>query len=211
MIIGLTGGIATGKSTVTEMLREFGAFVIDADEWARTVVQPGSEGLAAIVLAFGACILEPDGSLSRTQLGQRIFHDITARQRLNEIVHPLVRAGMRLQTEQFLRSHPESPVVWDVPLLFEGDTHMLVDKTILVYVDEVLQCQRLMARSGYTETEAKVRIAAQMPIEQKRQLADFLIDNRGTLAETREQVRRVWQVVRGRPEPDRASSSSKNE
>jgi dephospho-CoA kinase len=206
MIVGLTGGIATGKTTVTGMLRALGAYVVDADEWARKVVEPGADGLDEIVRAFGDTILEPDGSLSRAKLGQKIFHDDEARKILNAIMHPRVRSGMKSETEAYLRANPGNPVVWDVPLLFEGKTRKMVDKTILVYVDEPLQLVRLMDRNGYTEEEAKARIRSQISIEEKRRLADFLIDNRGTLDETREQVHKVWETLRGQMNEDRALS-----
>lgn len=206
MIVGLTGGISTGKTTVTEMLRELGAYVIDADVWARKVVEPGSIGFNQIVHAFGADILESDGTLSRPKLGQKIFHDKAARELLNDITHPLVREGMKNETRVYLQSRPDEPVVWDVPLLFEGETRNLVDKTILVYVDESIQCKRLMARNRYSEPEARARITSQMPIEQKKQLADYVIDNRGTLDETREQVQTVWQIIRGLQSEDPESS-----
>lgn len=206
MIVGLTGGIATGKTTVTGMLRALGAYVVDADEWARKVVEPGSDGLKEIIRAFGDTILETDGSLSRVKLGQKIFHDDEAREILNAITHPRVRSGMKSETEAYLRANPGSPVIWDVPLLFEGETRKMVDKTILVYVDEPLQLVRLMARNGYAEEEAKARIRSQMSIEEKRRLADFLIDNRGTLDETREQVHKVWETLRSQMNEDPALS-----
>jgi dephospho-CoA kinase len=196
VIVGLTGGIATGKSTVTKMLRDLGAYVVDADIWARRVVEPGSRGLQEIVESFGEKVLNPDGTLNRQALGAIVFHDAKARQRLNAITHPKVREGMKQETAEYLLTHPGEPVVWDVPLLFEGETHRLVDFTILVYVDEATQLARLMARDGISEQDATARIRAQMPIEDKRKLADYIIDNRGTTDETREQVARIWQILR---------------
>jgi dephospho-CoA kinase len=207
VIVGLTGGIASGKTTVTGMLRALGAYVVDADEWARKVVEPGSEGLREIVQVFGVGMLESDGSLSRVRLGQKVFHDEMARATLNAITHPRVRTGMKSETESYLRTHAGNPVVWDVPLLFEGETWKLVDRTILVYVDKSLQLVRLMNRNGYAEAEANARIESQMPIEEKKRLADFLVDNRGTLDETREQVHKVWQTIRGQMDEDRESLS----
>jgi dephospho-CoA kinase len=196
VIVGLTGGIATGKSTVTKMLRDLGAYVVDADVWARRVVEPGSRGLKEIVESFGENVLNPDGTLNRQALGAIVFHDAQARQRLNAITHPKVREGMKQETAEYVRMHPGEPVVWDVPLLFEGETYRLVDTTILVYVDEATQLARLMARDGLTEQDATARIRAQMPIEDKRKLADYIIDNRGTTEQTREQVARIWQILR---------------
>ncbi|MCL6548260.1 MAG: dephospho-CoA kinase [Alicyclobacillus sp.] len=196
MIVGLTGGIATGKSTVTRILRELGAYVVDADVWARRVVEPGTPGLAEIVEAFGPGVLNEDGTLNRKALAAVVFHDEAARRTLNRITHPRVREGMRQETDDYLARHPGCPVVWDVPLLFEGDTRAMVDVTVLVYADERTQLARLMARDGLPEAEAEARIAAQMPIEEKRRLADYVIDNTGTLKHTREQVERLWRVLR---------------
>lgn len=192
MIVGLTGGIATGKSTVTSMLRELGAYVVDADVWARKVVEKGSQGLAEIVQTFGPGVLLSDGALNRPSLGQIVFQDEEARQRLNAITHPKVREGMREETLTYQEQHPDMPIVWDVPLLFEGETRRLVDVTVLVYTPEEVQRVRLMHRDGLSLEDANRRIAAQMPIEQKRALATYVIDNTGSLENTREQVARIW-------------------
>ncbi|QSO51979.1 dephospho-CoA kinase [Alicyclobacillus curvatus] len=192
MIVGLTGGIATGKSTVTSMLRELGAYVVDADVWARKVVEKGSQGLAEIVETFGPAVLLSDGALNRPALGQIVFQDEEARQRLNAITHPKVREGMREETLTYQEQHPDMPIVWDVPLLFEGETRRLVDVTVLVYTPEEVQRVRLMHRDGLSLEDANRRIAAQMPIEQKRALATYVIDNTGSLENTREQVARIW-------------------
>lgn len=192
MIAGLTGGIATGKSTVTDMFRALGAYVVDADIWARRVVEPGQPALAEIVQAFGQAVLQDDGRLNRAALGALIFHDAGARACLNEITHPRVRAGMKAETEQFWQAHAGQPVLWDVPLLFEGATIQLVNKTIVVYVDEATQLQRLMHRNSLSETEALARIRSQLTIEEKRRRADYVIDNAGTVEQTKEQVQRVW-------------------
>lgn len=197
MIVGLTGGIATGKSTVSTYLRELGAYVVDADVWARRVVEPGSEGLQEIAAAFGDDVLLPDRSLNRKGLGEIIFGDGAARRQLNDITHPRIRQGMRQETLDYLKSHPDRPVVWDVPLLFEGETHRLVDCTILVYVMPATQLQRLMTRDAIDEAAALARIQAQMPIDAKRALATYLIDNDGDLNKTREQVERLWTTIQG--------------
>jgi len=198
MIVGLTGGIASGKSTVTGMLRNDGAYVVDADIWARRVVEPGSEGLSELCAAFGDGILAEDGRLNRPALAAIVFQDAQARAQLNSITHPRVRAGMAAETKSFLAAHPDEPIVWDVPLLFEGDTHKLVDVTVLVFVDEATQLSRLMARDGLSQADAHRRIAAQMPIADKRRLADYIIDNTQSLDQTREQVQTLWQALRSR-------------
>ncbi len=207
MIVGLTGGIASGKSTATDMFRDLGAYVVDADVWARRVVEPGSEALALIVSSFGEDVLQSDGSLNRACLGQIIFHDEAARRQLNEIVHPRVRRGMKDETKEYLKDNPGEPVIWDVPLLFEGETLQLVDRTIVVYVDEATQLHRLMARNGFGEAEALTRIRAQIPLAEKRKRADYVVDNGGPLNDTREQVKRIWQEIRKMERMDPASSS----
>lgn len=207
MIVGLTGGIATGKSTVTDMFRSLGAYVVDADVWARRVVEPGQPALEEIAAAFGDGVLNADGSLNRKALGAIVFSDASARQRLNQFTHPRVRQGMKDETETYRLTHPDDPVIWDVPLLFEGETRQLVDKTIVVYVDEPTQLRRLQARDQLSESDARARIAAQMPIEVKRSMADYVIDNTRSLGATREQVQRVWQTLRSQADRDSESSS----
>ncbi|MFD1676647.1 dephospho-CoA kinase [Alicyclobacillus fodiniaquatilis] len=203
MIVGLTGGIGTGKSTVSSMFRELGAYVVDADIWARRVVEPGSDGLKEIVETFGARVLAGDGTLNRKMLGQVVFANDTLRQRLNEITHPRIRAGMRVETDAYWQTHPDAPVIWDVPLLFEGETQKLVDCTILVYATPATQLARLMARDQFSQSDALARIAAQMPIDDKRDMATYVIDNSGTIENTREQVRDVWTTIRNRTIGDR--------
>ncbi|WP_371826301.1 dephospho-CoA kinase [Alicyclobacillus fastidiosus] len=207
MIVGLTGGIGTGKSTVSDMLRQMGAYVVDADVWARRVVEPGSEGLEEIRKTFGDVVLERDGRLNRKALGQLIFGDEALRVRLNEITHPRIRLGMKRETEEYFKVHPGEPVVWDVPLLFEGETKRLVDCTILVYTPPEIQLARLMSRDQSTESEAKARIAAQMPIDEKRPFATYIIENDGTLEKTREQVQLVWTTIRSQVNGGRGLSS----
>lgn len=207
MIVGLTGGIATGKSTVTDMFRSLGAYVVDADVWARRVVEPGQPALEEIAAAFGDGVLNADGSLNRKALGAIVFSDASARQRLNQFTHPRVRQGMKDETETYRLTHPDDPVIWDVPLLFEGETRQLVDKTIVVYVDEPTQLRRLQGRDQLSESDARARIAAQMPIEVKRSMADYVIDNTRSLGATREQVQRVWQTLRSQADRDSESSS----
>jgi len=184
MIVGLTGGIATGKSTMTTLLREQGLAVIDADQIAREVVAPGTDGLAEIVSAFGTSYLRTDGGLDRERLGNAVFADEGMRLKLNAIVHPRVRAQMWRQAREIVEDDASRIAILDVPLLMEGGTHTVVDVTVLVFAPEDVQRTRLMARSGLSDAHARARIAAQWPIERKRELAQIVVDNSGPMTET---------------------------
>ncbi|WP_284641100.1 dephospho-CoA kinase [Paenibacillus silviterrae] len=190
MNIGLTGGIACGKSTVASLLVQRGAFLVDADRIAREVVEPGSPVLSRVVERFGPDILLEDGSLHRKKLGEIIFENPAAREDLNGILHPPIRAMMREQMASLEAQHPDKLVVVDIPLLFESKLQHMVSEVMVVYVPREVQQERLMARDGITREQAEKRIAAQMPIEEKKQLADIVIDNSGTLIETEKQVDR---------------------
>lgn len=183
MIVGLTGGIATGKSTVSENLVAAGFRVFDADQYAREVVAPGSEGLREIVAAFGAEYLQPDGSLDRAKLGVAIFANSEWRARLNEITHPRVRAAMWRHAREFVDGVSKRIAILDVPLLMEGGTHIVVDVTVLVYATAEQQLARLIERNGLSAEIAKARMDAQWPIEHKRELADIIVDNSGPISE----------------------------
>ncbi|WP_018132038.1 dephospho-CoA kinase [Effusibacillus pohliae] len=196
MIAGLTGGIATGKSTVSNMFRQLGAAIVDADRIARLVVEPDRPAWRDLVAHFGEGILLADRTIDRVRLGQIVFSDASQREVLNRIVHPRVREEADRQTADFLRENPRRPVIHDVPLLIETGLYRRMDKVIVVYVDEPTQMRRLMQRNCLSEEEAIRRIRAQMPIEQKKAYADYLIDNRGTLEETRSQVERVWEELK---------------
>ncbi|MDI3257618.1 MAG: dephospho-CoA kinase [Kyrpidia sp.] len=195
MIAGLTGGIASGKSTVSRMFVDLGVRLVDADQVAREVVEPGTEGLAELVAAFGEDILLPDGGLDRAKLGSRVFGRPDQLARLNAIVHPRVRRRMGEWTRRILDDDPTAVVLWDVPLLIEGGLVHAVDVCILVYVPEAVQLDRLMARNGFSREEALARIRSQMPLEEKRRYADYIIDNSRDLAWTRKQVERVWKKL----------------
>lgn len=196
-IIGITGGIASGKSTVSLYLQELGFTIVDADLASRAVVEPGEEAYHQVVKAFGEDILLPDGNIDRVKLGSIIFNDQEKRLLLNGIVHPAVRKWMRLKTEEALSSGEET-VFMDIPLLFESKLTFMVEKTLLIYVDEQVQLQRLMNRNGLSETEALARINSQMPLADKKALADAIIDNNGDINETKRQVKsilREWHVI----------------
>lgn len=189
-LIGLTGGIGTGKSTVSGILRELGATIVDADEGARAVVEPGTPGLQAVVAEFGPEVLAPSGGLDRAALAEIVFNDPERRARLNAITHPLVREWMAQRT-----AAATGVVVHDVPLLFENGLQAAYRRTVLVYAPDAVAVARLRAK-GMTEAQARARIAAQMPIEEKRELAGVVIDNSDGLAETERQVRDLWEALR---------------
>ncbi|MBX6378951.1 MAG: dephospho-CoA kinase [Clostridia bacterium] len=197
VIIGLTGGIATGKSTVAAMLEELGAVVVDADQVAREVVEPG-EILDRIAAAFGRDVLTPDGRLDRAALGRKVFGDDEALKRLNAITHPEIRRRITRRVEELRREGRAPAVVLDIPLLFEGGVAYAVDEIWVVAVDRETQLRRLMERNGLSRPEAEARVASQMPIEEKVRRADVVIDNSGDLAVTRAQVEAAWRRLTGR-------------
>jgi dephospho-CoA kinase len=189
LMVGLTGGIGAGKSVVAKRLAELGAVVIDADRLAREVVAPGTEGLAEVVAAFGPEVLAPDGSLDRAVLARRVFGDDAARRRLEEIIHPRVRARTR---ELVSAVPPDAVVVNDVPLLVESNLAAGYDMVVVVLADERARLRRLAQDRGMSESEARARIAAQATDEQRRAAADVVLINDGTLDELRAAVDEVW-------------------
>jgi len=205
IIAGLTGGIASGKSTVAEMLTAAGARIVDADRIAHQVVEKGQPAYDDIVRHFGPAILKPDGQIDRETLGNIVFNDEDAKQALNDIVHPRVNDVMQQHIHQLTLEHPQDPVILDVPLLIESGWHKFLPVVILVYVPEEVQQTRLMARDGLAEADAMARIHAQMPIDAKRAYADYIIDNTGTLAATRRQVLAVYEQIRTGAAPTTAS------
>jgi dephospho-CoA kinase len=187
MVIGLTGGIACGKSTVSRMLAERAARIIDADVIAREVVRPGKEAWSLIVERFGRDILLASNEIDRVKLGTIVFSDEQARLDLNAIVHPAVRQRMRELTQE-AQEEGIALIVLDIPLLYESKLTHMVEKVVVVYCSPEQQLTRLMERNGFTEEEAKQRISAQMSVEEKKKRADYVIDNSGTLKETEAQV-----------------------
>ncbi|KON86786.1 dephospho-CoA kinase [Sporosarcina globispora] len=192
LTVGLTGGIASGKSTVSSLLIEQGYTVIDADIEARLAVEKGEEAYQEIVRHFGECILLEGGSIDRAKLGSIIFHDEKERKALNSIVHPAVRKRMTAKKEQAI-SHNEQLIILDIPLLFESKLQYMCDRTLLVYADDHTQLQRLMQRNQLSENEAMARIQSQMPLRDKKALADAVIDNNGAIEETEKQL---WDILR---------------
>jgi dephospho-CoA kinase len=189
-LIGLTGGIASGKSTVAAILRRLGAAVIDADELSREVVQPDREAWRDIIDAFGVAVLQADRHIDRQKLRTIIFNDTQARKRLEAIIHPRVRA----LAEQRMREHGAAGyeiVVYEVPLLFEVNLHHSLRPVILVASDVATQSKRLQERDHLSAPEAEKHIGAQMSLETKRRLADYVIENNGSLEDLEMQVQRI--------------------
>lgn len=192
-MIGITGGIATGKSTVTGMFRALGAQVLDADEIAREVVAPGSEALLEI-RARWPDVISVDGTLDRQKLGAHIFLRPEDRKALDAITHPRIQARV-LERTHALWDEGHRVVFYDAALLIENRLHEAMNGVVLVAVPHDVQLQRLMKRNGLTREEASARIASQLPLEQKRAHATWIIDNSGSLESTRAQVEKVWQEV----------------
>ena len=197
--VGLTGGIGSGKSEVSRRLAALGAVVIDADEAARAVVEPGTPGLDQIVATFGPGVLRADGALDRAQLGEIVFGDDEARGRLNAIVHPLVREWMRATEEAAVRTAGDDVVVvHDVPLLTEGGEQRSAEFDLIIVVDATpeAQVERLASARGMTAEQARGRMAAQASREQRLAIADIVIDNSGTLTDLDNRVAEVWEALR---------------
>lgn len=185
--IGLTGSVATGKSTVSNMIQQAGIPLVDADIAARKVVEPGTEGLKEIVAYFGGEILLADGTLDRAKLGEIIFKDKEKREKLNEITHPRVKDYMLEARERFFRAGEEL-VFFDIPLLFESHLESLVDQIVVVWTTPETELKRLMERNNLTKEDALRRIESQMGIDEKARKADFVIDNNESLEKTQKQV-----------------------
>ena len=196
MIIGLTGGIATGKSTVAEMLVKRGALLVDADQIAREVVAPGSEVLVEISTYFKEHyqldVVQENGALDRKTLGELVFSNPHAKEALNSMIHPPIRKQIIERIQTLERENPQKLIIADIPLLFESKYDYMFDEVMLVYVSRQTQLQRLMKRDGIKLEQAEQRLAAQLPIEEKRKLASVIIDNSGIFADTERQIEQFW-------------------
>ncbi|MBA2661489.1 MAG: dephospho-CoA kinase [Bradymonadaceae bacterium] len=194
IIVGLTGGIASGKSTVTNLLRELGVEVIDADAIAREIVMPGQPALPEIVEAFGPELIGSDGQLERSALGARIFSNATERAKLNQITHPrIAQAMMDKAREAFERGHDW--VVYDAALLVENGIHHFLDSLIVVAAERETQIARITERDGLERAQAEARIDAQMPLEAKIAAANYVIDNNHDIARLRRQVLELFESI----------------
>jgi dephospho-CoA kinase len=195
VVAGLTGGIATGKSTVAAIFEKAGARLIDADRIAREAVRKDSPAYREIVAHFGAEVLQANGELDRKRLAAVIFGDLGEQRALERIVHPRVKEEIDLGIERVRQQAPDALLIVDIPLLYEAGMQQGLDAVIVVYAPENLQIERLMARDGLTRPAAVARIRAQMPIESKRALATYLIDNSGSMESTRAETLEVYRQL----------------
>ncbi len=194
-VVGLTGGIATGKSTVAAVFQRMDCAIIDADRIAREIVRPGSPGLEALCRQFGRGILDEAGGLNRSALGKIVFRNPVLRDRLNELLHPPILARIDAALKAY-RQEGRDMVILDAPLLFETGLNARTDAVVVVYAGEEVQLKRLMERDGLTREEAALRIASQMPLQEKVRRADFVIDNGGGLPATEEQAKEVLKKLK---------------
>jgi dephospho-CoA kinase len=196
LLLGVTGGIATGKTTVVNMLKELGAPVIDFDILARQVVEPGKPAWTEIVAFFGEQVLQEDKNLDRKKLSDIVFRDIEKRKKLEGFTHPRIHAEFVAKLSEIVEKDPDAIVQVDVPLLIEGNLQYMFHKTLVVYIPEEKQIERLVAREGISKEEAADRLKAQLPIDEKMSYADFVIHNDKSLEETRKQVEELWETLK---------------
>jgi dephospho-CoA kinase len=194
--VGLTGSIAVGKSFVVSVFRDLGCATFDADTIAHTVMEPGREAFADVVGEFGHAVLGEDGSIDRRKLGAIVFADSERRRRLNEIVHPRVITEQNRLLAEVETANPHGIVIVDAALMIESGGYKRFDKLIVVFCSRETQIERLMKRNNIAREEAELRVAAQMPSEEKRRYADYEIDTSGTQEETRVRVKEVYDLLR---------------
>jgi dephospho-CoA kinase len=196
LIVGLTGGVASGKSVVSRILKEEGAYLIDADQIARELVQPRTSAWEELVKVFGKEILQKDGSIHRKKLAAKVFSDPTQRDLLNRTLHPRIKEEMGRRLKAIGQKDPEAIVVIDAPLLVETGNHREMDKVIVVISTEAQQIARLREREGMDQEEARRIMASQIATEEKVKVADFVIRNEGSLEETERRAREVFQELK---------------
>ena len=196
LIVGLTGGVASGKTAVSRVLREEGAYIIDADQIARELVQPHKPAWNELVRAFGKEILQEDGSIHRRKLADKVFTDPEQRKVLNQILHPRIKEEMDRRTKEIGQKDPEAIVVIDAPLLVELGVYRKVDQLIVITSTQMQQMERLKERDGRSPEEALRLFSSQMPVEEKVKLADFVIRNEGSLEETKKRAKEVFKQLK---------------
>jgi dephospho-CoA kinase len=203
LTIGLTGGIGSGKSTVTRILGDLGGRIIDADRIGHEVYRPGTVGWTRVVEAFGQDIVSSDGTIDRRKLGAKVFSDPSALRRLNAIVHPLIAEEVRSRIERWREEDPSAPVVVEAAVLLEAGWDELVDEVWVVVTDPHLAVERVTRDRGLAAEEVRKRIASQLPDEKRREAADCVLSNTGSLEELREAVERAWKrrTLRGPNRP----------
>ena len=207
LLVGLTGGLATGKSTVSDMLRTLGCVVLDADVLAREVVEPGGPALAAIVQEFGRDVLQPDGGLDRKRLGAIVFASPERRRRLEALTHPAIRERLLARLAELEAEGFEGIVVWDAPVMIESGGHKSMDRLVVVVTDAATQHARAIGRDG-DPADVERKIASQMPLGEKVRLADYIIDNSGDRAATEARTREVHAALLAELEGRRRSRSA---
>ena len=195
LLVGLTGSIATGKSTVSDMFRGLGGVILDADLLAREVVEPGEPALAQIAAEFGDGVLKADGTLDRKKLGAVVFGNAERRKRLETLTHPAIRDRFLRRLAELEAQSFDGIVLWDAPVMIESGGYRDMDKLVVVATDEGTQSSRLCARDGIEAAEAERKIKSQMPVAEKAKLADYVIDNAGDRAATEAQVRDVYAAL----------------
>jgi dephospho-CoA kinase len=196
LIVGLTGGVASGKTAVSQVLKEEGAYIIDADQIARELVQPHKPAWNELIRAFGKEILQEDGFIHRKKLADKVFADPKKRKLLNQILHPRIKEEMDRRTKEIGQKDSEAIVVIDAPLIVELGDHREMDKLIVVASTQTQQIERLKERDGIGPEEALRILSSQMPVEEKVNLADFVIRNEGSLEETKKRAKEVFKELR---------------
>ena len=196
IIVGVTGGIASGKSTVADIFKREGGYIIDADFISREVVEPGEPAWQEVINVFGPEVLNEDRSIDRKKLGEIVFSDPEKRKKLEEIIHPKIQEERKRKISEIEKKDHQAVVFFDVPLLIELNKQDTVEKVVLVYVSPEVQMARVVKRDGLTEEEAWKRIGAQMPIESKKKYAHYVINNEGTLEQTKAKTKEVFQALK---------------
>jgi dephospho-CoA kinase len=196
ILVGLTGGIASGKSLVSKILKDLGAYLIDADKIAHQVIQPRRPAYQEILKQFGKSILRKDGTIDRSRLGKLVFADPAKRANLEKIIHPRVFAIEEARRKQISKKDPRAVIIFDAPLLIETHAHEWMDRVILVYADRKTQLKRLMDRDHLDTKEAKRRISAQLSNREKKKVADFIIDGSRSTKEVAEQTKTIFEKLR---------------